>query len=328
MSDGRLMLDPWIAPRRPEAPAAIAVGTMNFGKRTAAAEAERIVEHAVERGLTFFDTANAYGDGESERILGAALRGVRERCGIATKVGFGRVSGKPEGLGRARVLAAFDESRSRLQTDWIDLYYLHVPDHRTPLDETLGAIAELFDKRGIRAFGISNYASWQVLEIFHACDRLGMPRPSVSQQLYNLLIRQLDIEYFKFTRKHPIHTTAYNALAGGLLSGRHDATAPAPAGSRFDKNKLYQGRYWSQRMFELVEALRAIAGDDGMSLLELSYGWLASRPGIDSVLVGPATVEQLDVAAAAIQKRPSPEACARIDALHVAHLGTETTYAR
>jgi len=322
------MLDPWIAPRAAEAPAAVAVGTMNFGKRTPAAEAERIVKHAIERGMVFFDTANAYGDGESERILGSALRGVRERCGIATKVGFGRVGGKPEGLARERVLSAFEDSRSRLQTDYVDLYYLHVPDHHTPLEETLGAIAELFDKGLIRAFGISNYASWQVLEIFHTCDRLGMPRPRVSQQLYNLLIRQLDIEYFKFTRKHPIHTTAYNALAGGLLSGRHDASAPAPAGSRFDKNRLYQGRYWSQPMFELVEALRAIAGDEGMTLVELSYAWLASRPGIDSVLVGPATAAQLEAAADAMKKRPSAEACARIDALHVAHLGTETTYAR
>src|SRR5215212_11478012 len=100
MSDGRVVLDPWITPRKADAPAPIAVGTMNFGKRTAADEAERIVQHAVERGLRFFDTANAYCDGESERILGSALRGVSERCGIATKVGFGRVSGKPEGLAR------------------------------------------------------------------------------------------------------------------------------------------------------------------------------------------------------------------------------------
>ena len=324
----RLSLDPWIHPRDEGAPAAIALGTMNFGKRIDAQASARVLTHAIERGIRFFDTANAYCEGESERILGAAVRKDRERFGIATKVGFGRVGGKPEGLARARVLAAFEESRKRLQTDWVDLYYLHVPDHATPIEETLGAIGELFDKGLIRAFGISNYASWQVLEIFHACDAMGMQRPVVAQQLYNLLIRQLDIEYFKFTRKHPIHTTAYNALAGGLLSGRHDAAAPAPKGSRFDGNRMYQRRYWNDRMFELVDAYQAIAESEGMSIVDLAYGWLGSRPGVDSVLVGPTSVEQLDAAIRGLERRPSTDACTRIDQIHLAHLGTETTYAR
>jgi aryl-alcohol dehydrogenase-like predicted oxidoreductase len=328
MPDARLDLSPWTRPRAAGAPAAIAVGTMNFGKRTPAAEAQKMVARAIESGHRFFDTANAYTDGESERILGKAVKKHRAEVGIATKVGFGRNAGKPEGLSKARVLAAFDESRERLGTDYVDVYYLHVPDHATPIEETLEAVAELFQRGAIRAFGVSNYASWQMLEIDLACDAMGIARPVLSQQMYNLLIRQLDVEYFRFARKHPVHTTVYNALAGGLLSGRHVADAPIPGGSRFDKNKLYQGRYWTQRMFDAVDTYREVAAGLGMTLVELSYAWLGSRPGVDSVLVGPATVEQLDAATGAVAKGVSEEALRRIDEIHRGFMGTDANYAR
>ena len=209
-------IKPWIAPRSVEAARPVlTVGTLNFGKRTTAAESERIVERALERGLVFFDTANAYVDGDSERILGRALRSRRDQVGIATKVGFGRVQGKSEGLSPARVLAALDESLGRLGTDYVDLYYLHVPDYTTPIEQTLDAVQQLLSAKKILHFGISNYASWQILAFMMSCDRRGIERPVASQVLYNLLIRQLDIEYFKFVREHPIHTSVYNALAGG-----------------------------------------------------------------------------------------------------------------
>lgn len=323
-------IQPWIEPipARAERAAAVAVGTMNFGKRTPEAESVRIIERALERGLAFFDTANAYNDGESERILGRALGKRRDSVFIATKVGFGRVAGKLEGLSRETVLRAAGESLSRLKIDYIDLYYLHVPDYSTPIEETLDAVEELFATGKIRRFGVSNYASWQVLQIMLSCDRRKMPRPVVSQVLYNLLIRQLDIEYFKFTREFAIHTSVYNALAGGLLSGRHERAAPIPKGSRFDGNKLYRERYWSDRFFDLVDEYRAVASEEGMSLVELSYAWLAGRAGLDSILVGPASVEQLDAAVEACAKSVSPEARAKIDAIHKAFLGTDASYAR
>src|SRR5262249_12124249 len=128
-------IQPWITQGRAgQAPPLLTLGAMNFGKRTPEAEAARMIDRAIERGILFFDTANAYNDGESERILGRALKGRRERVGVATKVGFGRVAGKPEGLSRERVLRACDESLERLGTSHIDLYYLHVPDYLTPLE--------------------------------------------------------------------------------------------------------------------------------------------------------------------------------------------------
>lgn len=327
VSDSPVALAAWSAPRG-EAPPTLSLGTMNFGKRTPSSEAARIVARAVDLGITLFDTANAYGDGESERILGRALRGRRDAVHIATKVGFGRVHGKSEGLSGARVRAALDESLARLGTDHVDIYYLHVPDPATPILETLSALKALRNAGKLLHFGVSNYASWQILEIMTACDALGMPRPVIAQQLYNLLIRQLDLEYFRFARRHPIHTTVYNALAGGLLSGRYRPGDAIASGSRFEGNRLYQRRYWSDRFLELTRTYEEVARDEGMSLVELAYAWLAGAASVDSILVGPGSVEHLDAAVAACTKSVSPEARARIDGIHAAFTGTDTSYAR
>jgi aryl-alcohol dehydrogenase-like predicted oxidoreductase len=319
---------PGIARRQPGAPPALIVGTMNFGGRTAAAEAERIVRRALERGITAFDTANLYNDGESERVLGRALRGHRDRVQLATKVGLRREKRRPEGLGREQVLKAIDESLARLGTDHVELYYLHAPDPATPVQETLEALDALLDSGKILSFGVSNFASWQILEVIQRQDAAERPRPAASQVLYNLLIRQLDLEYAAFARRYPVPTAVYNPLAGGLLAGRYEGQAAPPSGSRFDANRLYQRRYWSERMLELTAAYRAVATEEGMSLLEMSYAWLAARDVVDAILLGPATVEHLDAAVDACGRRLSPEAARRIEAIHAEHLGTDASYAR
>jgi len=306
----------------------LTIGTMNFGARTPAGEARRIVDRAIERGAAFFDTANVYGNGESERILGAALRGRRDEARIATKVGLARIGGKPEGLSPARITAAIDESLQRLGTDHVDLYYLHAPDPATPFEQTLDALAPLLESKKVLAWGLSNFASWQALEIQRACDARKMPRPAVSQLLYNLLVRQLDVEWFAFARKHPIHTTVYNPLAGGLLARQLAPGAPVPEGSRFATNKLYLKRYWSNRMFELTEQYRAIAAAEGIDLVAFAYAWLAGRSGVDSILSGPGSLAHLDAALDGCARSISPEARARVDEVHRAFLGTDASYAR
>jgi aryl-alcohol dehydrogenase-like predicted oxidoreductase len=218
------------------------LGTMNFGRRTTAEESRAILERAAALGIRHIDTANAYVDGASERIVGEFAKGRRAELTIATKCGFGRVEGKPEGLSPKRIHDAVDESLSRLGTDYIDLYYLHVPDHDTPIEETLDAVAGLLEAKKIRSWGVSNYAAWQILEMIHIADAKKMPRPAMAQQLYNVLLRQLDVEYFAFARRYKLHTTVYNPLAGGLLSGKHLRDGSTQKGSRFDKNRFYQGR--------------------------------------------------------------------------------------
>ncbi len=319
---------PYLAPRGPEAPLKLALGAMNFGKRTPEDEAERIMDRALERGVTLFDTANAYTDGASERIVGRAARKRRDKVLVATKVGFGRVNGKQEGLSRAAIERAIEGSLTRLGTEYVDLYYLHVPDPETPIEETIDAIAELLRKGRILHFGVSNFASWQIMEVNRLCDERGIARPRVSQVMYNVLIRQVEIEYLRFARRYPIHTTVYNPVAGGLLTGRYQKGDAIEPGSRFDKNQMYQRRYWSPRMFEVVEQYRALAEAEGMSLLDFAYAWLAGAPGVDSILVGPGTVEHLDAAIDACQKVLSPEAREKAAEIHKAYVGTDATYAR
>jgi aryl-alcohol dehydrogenase-like predicted oxidoreductase len=330
-------VEAWRALRAKDEVPRLILGTMNFGKRTVEADALRILDCALERGVTFWDTANAYVNGEGERILGKALRGRRDRVLLSSKVGLWRSGGatsgllqsggQQEGLSRARILAACDESLQRLQTDYLDLYFLHVPDATTPIEESLGAMAELIRLGKIRSWGTSNYASWQMLEMIQWCDREGVQRPLLTQQIYNLNVRQLDLEYFAFASKYRLHTAAYNPLAGGLLSGRHHFGEP-PVGSRFQGNAMYQARYWSEQSFAAVTSYQAVANDLGIDLATLAYAWLSSRSGVDSILIGPGTVEHLEHALRARELRLDTDTLRRLDAQYIQHQGTDARYAR
>ena len=301
---------------------------MNFGSRTPAPEAARIVDRAIERGAIHFDTANMYGDGESERIVGVALKGHRDRVQIATKVGLLRQSGRPEGLSRGRVIAALDESLARLQTDRVDLYYLHAPDPSTPISQTLEAIAALLQSGKIGGWGVSNFAAWQIGELNAACDAQKLARPARAQMLYNVLVRQLDLEFFAFARKNPIHVTVYNPLAGGMLARSPAPGAAIPAGSRFASNAIYRKRYWTDALFGLAQRLGEVARAEGMELVTLAYAWLAGRPGVDSVLAGPGSVAHLDAAIDSCAVELPAPLRAKVDDIHRAFVGTDASYAR
>jgi aryl-alcohol dehydrogenase-like predicted oxidoreductase len=309
-------------------PPALALGAMNFGKRTDDDESQRIVRRAIERGIRVFDTANSYNAGESERVLGRALGRNRADVTLSTKAGLGLSPGKPEGLSPHAMRGALEDSLERLGTDYVDIFYLHVPDRSTPLDETVLAMGELMAKGRVRAWGASNYAAWEMLEMAHVADAYRLARPVVAQALYNVLHRQLEVEYFAFARRYAIHTTAYNALAGGLLTGRHRFDEKPEKGTRFDGNRMYQRRYWTRTMFDRQAQIEAVAQAEGCSLVELSYAWLASRADVDSILVGAATVEQLDAAFDAVGRTLSDSARARIDELAREWLGTDTNYVR
>ena len=203
-----------------------------------------------------------------------------------------------------------------------------MPDHRTPVERTLDVMKALVDSGRVRAWGVSNFSAWQILEMDHLADARSLARPVASQVLYNVLHRQLDVDYFAFTRRYPIHTTVFNPLAGGLLAGKHRFEETPAKGSRFDANGLYQRRYWTRAMFERVEQLRAVADREGMTMVALAYAWVAARQDVDSILVGPATVQQLDDAVDAIGRTLSSDALARIDELSREWSGTDTNYAR
>ena len=318
---------PYFQPRNVDQRVLLSLGTMNFGRRTPAPEANKMVQRALERGVLMLDCANVYENGESEKILGAAIKEKRGECLIASKCGLDRPGGRVEGLSRDAIFRACDGSLHRLGIDKIDLYYLHAPDYGTPIEESMHALFELIHRGKIMHFGISNFASWQILEAFRVCDEARMQRPMVAQQMYNLLIRQLDIEYFKFTKRHRLHTTVYNALAGGLLARPHDIEK-IPQGSRFDKNTMYQRRFWSEHFFVFKKALADLATSVEMSLADFAYAWLASSRSVDSILVGAGTTAQLDQAVDATAKTLDDAVMKKVDELSRTFAGTDATYAR
>jgi aryl-alcohol dehydrogenase-like predicted oxidoreductase len=315
--------------RRAAEPPALVLGAMNFGSRTPAPEAERITRRALERGILYYDTANSYNAGQAEIILGRALGKDRERVVLSTKCGLGvEMAVKREGLTPEAMRKALPASLERLGTDYVDLYYLHVPDRAAPIEASLDTMAELVASGKVKAWATSNYASWEILEMRTLAASRGLAPPAAAQALYNVLHRQLDVEYFAFTRRYPQQTIAYNALAGGLLSGRYAFDSQRGKESRFEQLPMYQGRYWTKEMFSRVEEVTAVAKSEGLSLVELAYAWLASRPDVDAVLVGPGTVEHLDEAIDAIARPLSPDARKKLDELNRGWIGSDTNYAR
>ncbi len=317
-----------ISQRKPGERPSIALGAMNFGKRTPADESERIVRRALERGITLFDTANSYNEGASESILGKALGKDRERIVLTTKVGLGTALPRREGLTPAAMRSALEASLGRLGVSSVDVYYLHVPDRSTPIEDSIGAMKELVDSGRVKAWGVCNYASWEILEMNAIADRIGLARPVMTQLLYSPVHRQLDVEYFAFARRHPIHTSVYNVLAGGMLARDHKRDAEPAKGSRFDKNAMYQRRFWTPTMFDRAAQVRAVAQAHGLSPVDFCYAWLATRPGIDSILVGPAAVAQLDQAIDALALTLPAEALSAMDALALEWAGSDTNYVR
>ncbi len=273
---------------------ALTLGTMMFGGQTDEGESLRIMDMAFERGINSFDTANVYSQGESERIVGKGLKGRRGSVILATKV-YGQMGRDPNdmGLSRRNILAAAEASLRRLDTDYIDIYYLHRPDVHTPVEESLSAMDSLIRSGKVRYMGISNFAAWQAADALHISGRLGCSAPVITQNVYNLLTRGIEGELIPFLQAHPMGLAVYNPIAGGLLAGKHRAHKPEE-NTRFALNKVYYQRYWSQENFDAVERLRTIAQDNGLSLLQLAYKWLAMRPQVSTIICGVSKLAQLE----------------------------------
>ena len=313
-------------PRGDSAPLVI-LGTMNFGARTPEAEARRVIQRAVERGVTHLDTANAYAEGASERLVGEALRSY-PNLHVATKVGMGSMRGPPEGLSRARLAEAIPQSLTRLGLGSLPLLYLHQPDPKVSQDELLDGVEDALARGWIGAWALSNHSAWSSLALIYAADARGLPRPVAGQMLYNTIIRDLEHEYLSFARATGLTTVVFNPLAGGLLTGLHPREAALP-GTRLAKNPTYQRRYGSARLRDLVDDLRIVAQAAEMTLTALAYRWLVSQPGVDGVLIGPGTVRHLDEALDALGAGPlSDEVRREVDKAWRAWRGTDAVYAR
>lgn len=268
-------------------------GVMTFGSQTDAAAGARMVDLAIERGVNFFDTANVYNAGRSEEILGAILKGRRDRVILASKVRGKMGDGADDaGLSRTAILKAIDQSLRRLETDYLDIYYLHQPDWGVPIDETLAAMDEVVRAGKVRYPATSNYASWQVAQMFAIAERQGYRPPHISQPMYNLLARGIEQEYLAMCNAYGLSTVVYNPLAGGLLTGKQHREQPL-AGTRFDGNQMYLDRYWHPAYFDAVDELKEMARGIGRSLIDVALSWLLRHTASDCVLVGASRIEQL-----------------------------------
>lgn len=270
------------------------LGTMMFGGQTDEAESMKIMDYALSQGVNLFDTANIYNSGASEVIVGKYIKDKRDDIILATKVGYAMGKGLTTvTLKREDILTEFDASLKRLDTDFVDLYYLHAPDYKTDIRESLEAMSELVDTGKVRYIGISNYAAWQVAEMMAICEHEGYHKPVITQNVYNALTRSIELEFIPYLDKHPMGMTVYNPIAAGVLTGKHKLGAPAK-GSRMADNPTYRDRYFSDANMILTGHFEELAYQNDMSLLEFAMKWCAANPKVTSILTGVSKLSQLE----------------------------------
>jgi aryl-alcohol dehydrogenase-like predicted oxidoreductase len=302
----------------------LCLGTMTFGLQVDEARSFAILDAAAEGGVDFIDTADVYplgGDlatvGRTEEIIGKWLKGKRDRYVVATKC-VGRTGPNPwdQGMSRKHVLDAIDASLRRLGTDYVDLYQLHSYDPATPLDEALEALDAVVRSGKARYVGVSNWPAHKLARALGRSELKGLA-PIVSvQPRYNLLFRSFERDLLPMCAEEGIAVIPYNPLAGGFLTGKH-ARGPAPEG-RFTLGKagaMYQARYWHERQFETVEALKGLAAEAGVSLATLAVGWVLANPAVTSPIIGASRPEQLADSLAAARTPLPQEVKARLDEL-------------
>ncbi|ASN37887.1 aldo/keto reductase [Arthrobacter sp. 7749] len=285
----------------------LVLGTMTFGDTADAATSAQILRTALDAGIRHIDTANAYVGGVTEELLATLLEGKRDEVFLASKAGMPHAdAGDDALLSPAALRRSVEGSLKRLNTDRLDLFYLHQPDYSTPLEETLAEVAKLHTEGKILALGVSNFAAWQIAQIQQVAHAIGAPQPIVAQQLYNLVGRRIETEYLPFAAATGVETMVYNPLGGGLLTGQHSFTQ-RPTGGRFGDSRLaemYTQRYWDADLFAAIDKLSAIAAEADISLIELSLRWLAYHRQVDSLLLGGSKVQQLQANLVAIAAGP------------------------
>jgi aryl-alcohol dehydrogenase-like predicted oxidoreductase len=286
------------APLGPLTVSSLCLGTMLMGGRTPVEESHQILDRFLDAGGTFLDTADVYGDGESERTLAPWLASHRDEVVLATKVRM-EVSDPPgEGLAPDRIRAACDASLRRLGVDVIDLYQVHAPDPAVPLEDTLEALNGLVEAGKVRALGASNYPAWLLAWAVATQDREGWA-PFVSlQPQYSLVERSAELELLPFCRAAGVGVIPWGPLGAGFLSGRYRRGEEAPAGSRMgdapDDVEEAVHRRAIERNFQVVDAAEAIARERGATVPQIALAWLLGVEGVTAPIVGPRTLEQLD----------------------------------
>ncbi|KQX62157.1 aldo/keto reductase [Angustibacter sp. Root456] len=296
----------------------VGVGCNAFGARIDAGQTQAVVDAAIDCGITLFDTADIYGQGASEELLGRALGSRRSDVIVATKFGMDMHGANGPDFGarasRRYVRKAVEASLRRLGTDWIDLYQLHTPDGVTPVEETLAALDELVDEGKVRYVGSSNFSAWQVADADWTARTRGFERFVSAQNKYSLLDREVEDELVPACEHFGLGLLPFFPLEYGLLTGKYRRGEPAPEGSRLQA----QAARLESADWDAIEAVEAFAAERGIGVLDVAIGGLAAQPAVASVIAGATRPEQVRANAAAGSWQPTISDLAELDAVTAA----------
>jgi len=275
----------------------LCLGTMNFGGPTDEKDSIAMINRALDGGINFFDTANVYNAGESERIVGKALKenGRRNEIVLATKV-YGKMGDGPneQGVSRYHIIKACEDSLRRLQVDHIDLYQLHRPPLGVPQDETLRTFDDLVCSGKVRYIGCSTHPAWMVMEALAVSEKYHLNRYISEQSPYNLLDRRIENELIPLAQKYDLAILPWSPLAGGILAGRYPLDGEAPADSRAGRgNEIFQARV-TRKGREVAAKVGEMAQERNMTITQLALLWVKDQPGVTSPIIGPRTMAHLE----------------------------------
>ncbi len=296
----------------------ISLGTMTFGKEVDKPTAHRLMSKAIEDGINLIDTADLYNAGVSEKYIGEWLKNRRSEVLLATKAAFqihDRVNSK--GLSKYHIVNAVEDSLRRLQTDHIDIFYLHLPDYSTRIEETIIALKLLLDQGKIRYYGMSNYSSWQTAEFVETARKMQVEKPLFSQNVYNLITRGIEPELLPCLENYTINLTTYNPLAAGLLTGKYHLEQKDETG-RLTTNPMYRDRYFSDVKLAATSELMEIASGAGLTITELAFKWVLQHKVVKSMILGVSSMEQYETNMRICSEDPtlSPEVVEKCDAVY------------
>jgi aryl-alcohol dehydrogenase-like predicted oxidoreductase len=295
----------------------LCLGTMNFGGPTPEDEAIRMIHKALDAGINFIDTANMYLQGESERVIGKAIKGARrEKTILATKVHF-PISDDPNDQGNSRrhILQAIEDSLRRLQTDWIDLYQIHRPVFDVPQDETLRTLDDLVRQGKVRYIGCSTFPAWMVMEALAISERYGWARYVTEQPPYNLLDRRIENELVPLAKRYELGLLPWSPLAMGILAGRYDRADRLPKDSRAARIKEWAAERVSQRGIEAARKLADLASNTNLTSSQLALLWVKDQPGVTAPIIGPRTMAHLEDALKVLDLRLNEETSVALDTI-------------
>lgn len=295
---------------------AIGLGGNNFGWWADEQTSITVIDHAIEKGINFIDTADVYDRGHSEEFVGKAIKGKRLQVFIATKFGNPMGEGPNErGGSRNYIMKAVDASLRRLQTDYIDLYQMHVSDSTTPIEETLRALDDLVRAGKVRYIGCSNFAAWQLCEALWTSKVSSLHSFVTVQPQYNLLARQVERELVPCCQAYNIGIIPYSPLAGGFLTGKYRKGEEPPADARLSRPNVAFRRIFTDDNWGKLAKLEAFARERGHTAGELAIAWLLAKPGVSTVIAGARKIEQVSANVTAGEWKLTAEEVAKVDAI-------------